>query len=110
MLINPSTMQLKNRNKNHHSFHEHPAGSIFVRKVQTSRHYYCTDDVGGGGKGASFMSKEEEEKNMKIAPLHRYDFRSSQTLFTDMKEKEKARLRESRLLAPSGRGGRIHAT
>ena len=85
-------------------------GSIFVHKVQTSRHYYCTDDVGGGGKGASFMSKEEEEENMKIAPFHRYDFRSSQTLFTDMKEKEKARLRESRHLGPSGRGGRIHAT
>ena len=29
---------------------------------------------------------------------------------TDMQERAKARLRESHLLAPSGRGGRVHAT
>ena len=29
---------------------------------------------------------------------------------TEMQEKANARLRESRLLAPSGRGGRAHAT
>ena len=33
---------------------------------------------------------------------------SSGELPTDMEEKAKARLRESRNLAPSGRGGRVH--